>query len=669
MNPTESSHRVPSKNFRADIQILRGIAVLGVLLFHINSYRFPDGYLGVDAFFVISGFVVMPLIMRVFINADKVSNDVKENLKGFYKRRIFRLAPALAATLVVSVPLVLLFGNVTDHDRFIKQGIATILLLGNVGAFFYSGSTYFAPNPNPLVHTWSLSTEEQIYLLIPLLIWATLKVRKVSPTFIPKFIIAMTIGSFSLDMLLSREPSLLHLVHIQNSSSFIFYTPISRLWEFGIGAILYFTTQKFNKIRLSIAVEITAPLILLASILSPIHTVLSSGLITCLATALAIYCQVLNRTPHSLSRIPVWLGDRSYSIYLVHMPLVYLIFDSGLFGIASNLGKSALAAVAAVSVGAFQYSLVENRFRHQWKAVSTTKLLSGALLIPLLVLALGFGLYKSSYLGIYKSAAGNTGQADTHIALQKGCVDKEFNPTGCTWNTSGRKGTIAVFGDSQAYSLADGVVSAGSKLGYKVLVSSISGCPYLSYDTTGGKPLNCAIWQTQTRNWIHNNKPSWLVIANWSAGYTNPGDWRTVIDNRGHAASSVSQAMNLWRMGLRNVIQEAHVGGTKVIIVSNIPYVTKLNNRLNLFDVLTGKAMPMGFSREEALIKRRNVFSFEKTLNNPGSGIYVLDPVLTLCPETECKFIINHEAVYLDSFHLTRAGSLLLTKQYLEILR
>jgi len=144
--------------YRRDIQVLRGISVLAVVLFHAIVSHFPFGYLGVDVFFVISGFVVTPLILRIFTEQATVVKRYS-NLKYFYKRRFFRLAPALAVTLVISTIVIFWLGPVGDHNRFARTGIATLLLVGNVGAYRYSGD-YFLPNPNPLIHAWSLSVEE-----------------------------------------------------------------------------------------------------------------------------------------------------------------------------------------------------------------------------------------------------------------------------------------------------------------------------------------------------------------------------------------------------------------------------------------------------------------------------------------------------------------------------
>ena len=145
---------------RTDVQILRGIAVFAVVLFHINEKYFPLGYLGVDVFFTISGFVLTPLVLRIFVRGSGLS--ISDNLFRFYKRRFFRLAPALFIILLFSAILILLFAPTSSHQKFANQGFAVLFLIGNLGAYRYQGD-YFDSNPNPLVHLWSLSVEEQIY--------------------------------------------------------------------------------------------------------------------------------------------------------------------------------------------------------------------------------------------------------------------------------------------------------------------------------------------------------------------------------------------------------------------------------------------------------------------------------------------------------------------------
>lgn len=135
--------------FRIDIQVLRGFALLSVVCFHSFEEIFPNGYLGVDVFFLISGFVITPQIIEIF----NVQTGRAGRLKLFYIRRLYRLIPALGAMVGFSTLLIVLLGSPDDHERFARQGISTVLFGGNFGAYLFS-QDYFSPNPNPLVHTW-----------------------------------------------------------------------------------------------------------------------------------------------------------------------------------------------------------------------------------------------------------------------------------------------------------------------------------------------------------------------------------------------------------------------------------------------------------------------------------------------------------------------------------
>lgn len=224
------------QKYRKDIQALRGLAVLAVVLFHAKESYFPLGYLGVDVFFVISGFVVTPLIIRIFSEEPKGETRLRK-LRNFYLSRYYRLAPALAVVLSISAVAILLLGYPAEHESFARQGIATLLLVGNLGAYIYSGD-YFSPNPNPLVHTWSLSVEEQIYIFLPLLLMLILlnrmNIKKV--TLIVFSVI--TSASFITFLVPALIQPLYTKIGISDSLGvFSFYSPFSRIWQFTLGGL------------------------------------------------------------------------------------------------------------------------------------------------------------------------------------------------------------------------------------------------------------------------------------------------------------------------------------------------------------------------------------------------------------------------------------------------
>ena len=361
--------------YRRDIQVLRGLAVLAVVLFHANENYFPLGYLGVDVFFVISGFVVTPLILRIFTDQTNRGGRLS-NLRYFYKRRFYRLAPALAVTLAISAISIFLLASISDHQRFASQGIATLLLVGNAGAYRYSGD-YFSPNPNPLVHTWSLSVEEQIYVFLPVVLMVFLYNRKRL-----KKITAVVFGCISAISFISFLFStifqpLYSRAGIELASQFSFYSPIDRIWQFTVGGLAFLLLDRYQNRARNIpkGIHLLTVIAVVIILFGPIH--LSLKVSSCLASLFAVIV-ILSRSidvlPNFLIQKLEWIGDRSYSIYLVHMPLLYLAKNSPATQIGSSENRiiqSTMAVVASILLGALSYSKIENKYRNKGKKEST----------------------------------------------------------------------------------------------------------------------------------------------------------------------------------------------------------------------------------------------------------------------------------------------------------
>jgi peptidoglycan/LPS O-acetylase OafA/YrhL len=357
--------------YRRDIQALRGLAVLAVVLFHATESYFPLGYLGVDVFFVISGFVVTPLILRIF--TDQSNGGRLSNLKYFYKRRFYRLAPALAVTLTISAVAIFLLGPIGDLQRFARQGIATLLILGNAGAYKYSGGDYFASNPNPLVHTWSLSVEEQIYIFLPLLLMLIIhKHRSLKKTtaVVLGCISAISFISFLFPVIL--EPLYLK-AGIAEATQFSFYSPIDRIWQFAVGGLTFLLVDRYQNHASKIpkSIQLLTVIGVVLTLFGPIHIIPKvSSIFASLFAVSVILSKSLKVLPDFLNKKFEWLGDRSYSIYLVHMPLVYIAKFSPMTQIGSGENRiiqSAIAVVASILLGALSYSKIENKYRNRGK--------------------------------------------------------------------------------------------------------------------------------------------------------------------------------------------------------------------------------------------------------------------------------------------------------------
>ena len=302
-------------SYRRDIQVLRGLAVIAVVLFHINKKYFSLGYLGVDVFFVISGFVVTPLILRIFNEQPNQKQNIY-TLKDFYVGRFYRLAPALASTVIISSFMIILLDPFNNQQSFARQAISALVLIGNFAAYKYSGD-YFSSDPNPLVHTWSLSVEEQIYLILPLILFIILRKRK--KLWRNTIYIYLTVTIVSLASFLN--PTFLNHIYsrfgIQLASQFSFYSPLDRVWQFTVGGLVFLVANKFNskKTKFLKMINLVLLSILITMLLSPfLINQKAASILASILSALIILLNSLEVFPNYLRFIFEWLGNRSYSI-------------------------------------------------------------------------------------------------------------------------------------------------------------------------------------------------------------------------------------------------------------------------------------------------------------------------------------------------------------------
>jgi peptidoglycan/LPS O-acetylase OafA/YrhL len=649
--------------YRRDIQVLRGLAVLAVVLFHSKESYFPLGYLGVDVFFVISGFVVTPLILRIF--TDQVNKGERaSNLKFFYKRRFYRLAPALAVTLAISAISIFLLGPIADHQRFARQGIATLLLVGNVGAYKYSGD-YFSPNPNPLVHTWSLSVEEQIYVLLPLTLMLILNNRRSL-----KRATALVFGLISVISFISfLIPTILQSLYfrfgIDVASQFSFYSPIDRIWQFILGGLAFLMLDRLQIRALKIrkGIHLFSVVAVLVILFGPMHMNLKvSSFLASLLAVIVILSKSFDALPNFLIQKLEWVGDRSYSIYLIHMPLLYLAKYSP--GLGSGLPQKLLVLIMIFMIfflGHLQFELVEKRFRitggkmNPVPARSIMRPAIGFIGIPILLFSIILASVQMDYRPILKNFVTNA-KVDSHLLARAGCVDMVFNPSKCSWNVNQSKGRVLLVGDSQAYAAADGVRLAANKLQLNFLGVSASGCPFLQIDTTGDKPINCLNFQTSILEYIESAKPEYVIIANRTTGYLDPSaGWRTFLNSEGKPAKDATEASEIYSKKLFEISTKLNKLGSRVIIFQNIPEPSEVGNPQSIFQyIFLRNYFKDGVS--STLKFNSTARSIEKSFAKKGL-ISLYDPSVEICGDS-CDEPMNVGDKYMDLWHLSTKESL-----------
>jgi peptidoglycan/LPS O-acetylase OafA/YrhL len=508
---------IKTESIRLDIQVLRGLAVLAVLLFHGKESLFPQGYLGVDVFFVVSGFVVTPLIQRIFLHTQPEKISFWGKMIEFYRRRFFRLAPALAVTLVISAFVIFLFAPTSDHMNFTKQGIATILIFGNLGALVYSGD-YFNPNPNPLIHTWSLSVEEQIYFFLPLILglitWRFKSKSKVAS------ISLWIIGTLSLISFLKPEIMLsaYSALGIRQAEQFSFYSPIDRIWQFAIGGIGYFLLSSPNHSKKSAGkINIILASSLLLILFGPMNLGLKSGsIVVSMITLAVIYFESLISLPKIVQSKLAWLGDRSYSIYLIHMPLLYIAKLSPVIAIPfleNRIIQSSLAVVLSIVLGSYCYTKVENRFRIQGngRKLSGARTLGSILLfifLPLCIFSSFSHAISKDYWGFNKHIA----KPHSPIDYATGCLDEGELVNLCINRIHKSDKTVLLIGDSHAGHLSLAVREAAKNANWNSIYARTGDIENI--ESRGEDSLSNPDFDEFLR-WVSKTKPQLIIISEY----------------------------------------------------------------------------------------------------------------------------------------------------------
>jgi peptidoglycan/LPS O-acetylase OafA/YrhL len=427
-------------SYRVDIDGLRAIAVAAIVLFHINPNALPGGFVGVDVFFVISGFLITASI-RQQLETSRFS------LWDFYARRVRRLFPALFAMLAGTSILAYLYLLPSELIEFSKGALATVTYVSNI--FFFTQADYFAPaaDTTVLLHTWSLSVEEQFYLLLPALL---ILLRHQSRQGLVLSLLVVACCSLVLSTLLVRY----------NESAAFFLSP-SRFWQFVLGGVT------------ALAMPSLRPRPFLRQIAAAAGTI---GLVVCfatyrssqpfpgllalpptIATCLVLYgCSARNGPVWKALALPPlqYLGRWSYSIYLWHWPVI--VFYRLTISPTPTPTEQALLALAVVVLGAASYYLVETPTRRM--QITRPKLVIGSSLLITCGMAaiamvpiLDNGLpkrFSPDQLAIARhlndKTAGN-GSKDCFLLHPS----QEFNEPDCIKGSNGRK-RLLLIGDSHA---------------------------------------------------------------------------------------------------------------------------------------------------------------------------------------------------------------------------
>jgi peptidoglycan/LPS O-acetylase OafA/YrhL len=646
------------REFRKDIQGLRGLAVGLVVLEHATPVL-PGGYIGVDVFFVISGFVITQLLLR------EIETRGSINLVEFYSRRVRRLIPALG--LVLSVTLVgslFILSPGLEQEKAVSAALSATFFVANIRYIFEGG--YFFLQADPFRHLWSLGVEEQFYLFYPLLFVLLLKIAHVRKIRLEKLSISVFATLMAVSFLLaSILAEGFRILPLPTRMSF-FGTPF-RLWELIAGGVLAVVVSD-RGVRLSrtiwrISQVVGTALILLPAVMYDSFTVFPGVAALAPVAGTVVLIAIGTTQTHAASPLTwgplTYIGDISYGLYLWHWPMI--VFSEKLF--PSNPLAIVVAVAVSVAASIVQLKLVELPIRDRsgvnrraaWR-------LFGITAISIVVLAgLVFSLSRSG-LGLDLRS-----RFEPMPRISDGCSFEESSKNfgnQCTLE-NGSSIRLLLVGDSQAGALADAFVLAANDLGasYKLLYGN--SCPV--HIRPNELRDSCRDLNEQLPGIVAGFRPTVIVAANASDLYVTRGGFGKPDTQLRRADGSLprnyEEALENWILGLREVLQSDWRGSTPVVYVQMIPVApVETESLLKRGNRLANFSLDDGFDRNMVVAKEKGAL-FDLR------GVTLLDPADVLCVNRQCILTNKGNSLYADAYHLNPRGAELLAPRIIEMIR
>lgn len=628
-------------NYRPDVDGLRALAVISVILNHMGFSFFSGGYIGVDIFFVISGFLITKIITK------KIHNNTF-SLSTFYEKRIRRILPALYTVILVTAFFVSLIFGLGEVKSFYKTVISTLFFFSNIQ--FYKDIGYFNVDAvfKPLLHTWSLGVEEQFYIIFPLLLLFFYKVlktpRKISYTLF--FIFLLSMGANIWTVFYNKEMA--------------FYFIHTRAWELMAGALLSLNIiPAFEKSWQNQVVSFVGFLMIVYGVFLYKPATLFPGynaLLPVLGTALLIHTGKGGRTYVScvLSSRPIlFIGLISYSLYLWHWPVISLNSYWALVE-GAPFFDDLIIGFLIVILSITSWYFIERPFQNQ-KIVSTrgVLILMGSLTIIMFMVAKG--AHKTTLLDEVLA------NPETIIYDEDFLFDKKYIDSGCNVGASRiEKGQLCAFGktekqeidfafwgDSFAETLAPAFEIAAKKQNKKFVYAIEHACPtILNVPFKGSaRGSRCEVSNAFIMEQIKKHKIK-NVIIHLSYNYNN-------IDlPAGHRCEKYNGVAR-FNCLLNETVETLNQLGVNVHIIGPIP------GGVKPIQLRKYKKDPKDFCvpKETAYPKNPELMKGFKTLRE-NNKIKYYDPAQVLCFDGMCQCEHNKKPLFSDGGHISKYGAL-----------
>lgn len=626
--------------YQPHIDILRAMAVLLVIFNHLDINFFSGGFIGVDIFFVISGY----LISKNIINEKKTTHNFL--YKKFYTRRVIRLAPAFFTVITVCTFFFLIIMTPEETSNYLKTIIASITLSSNI---YYTTllSNYFSitTKSTPLLHIWSLSLEEQFYLIWPFFL-----------IFILRFKIKIQILSIICAVIIS-----LFISHkmVQNAPIAAYYLLPSRAFEFIIGSLITLIPYKKIHIKLSIFLGSISfiGLIFVSHIINkdsifPSYTALAP----CLLSAIFIY------SAYGLSckytKFFEYLGKISYPMYLWHWPLIVYL---SLLSINLSVLVKLLIIIMTFALSVVTYELIEIKVKK--KSITIKKPIHILFILPSVLIILSCILYIQ-HKDQDKQSNNNAKLYNTENNIK--CIDQSQHPhKDCFFGDQSKKQiSILLVGDSHANAQSGFIDYLAKDIqlsGYEKTFSSTAFLPHIDRSTyniqtkknqsiESFKKTNDEILTT-----LKMLKPKTVVMGGFF-----PHNWERSIYSSPALPNATSK--DVFIHGISNAIVEIQKIGAKPILINDNPILVDIDINCNL----RKSADQCYFEKEKHVSDFYEWKSILTALKQKHPELTIIDFNDIICIQTKCYSSLNNIPLYRDNQHMTYRGSQEIAIEYLK---
>ena len=671
------------QQFRPDVEGLRAVAILLVVLYHVHARLAPGGFVGVDVFFVISGFLITGQLVRELRTGGRIS------FLAFYARRARRILPAAMLTVIVTAVASALLLNPLAAKRALDDVPSAIYFGANVH-FAAQGADYFNAglSPSPIQHFWSLAVEEQFYIVWPLLLVVSslvwLRVRRRSRR---ERVQRPVIGAVTVVLAILAAISLMASIRqTATSPSWAYFSIVTRAWELAVGAVVALALPLVARLDRRLAIPLSwvgLSCIALAAALfsdttsypgdSALLPVLGTAAVICGGSALAsrrFGAEALLRTP-PFQRVGAW----SYSWYLWHWPA--LVLAPVVLGHSLSETQAVAVAVVSLVIAVMSFVLLERPIRRIEIVVRRPALglgaggalaaiaiaivaLSGSLVGPLASTAAAPARLTAQHkLASSDLIAGaRTIKVPSNLrpplsamasALPRIIADgcelgfgrDQIKP--CIYGDRGSHTTVVLFGDSHAGHWFDALNWISNRRHWRMVVMTKEGCTPAEVTFRDDPNSLCARWREKAKARIAMLHPA-LVIVSWAR-------WMEPLASQ--KAGVLTSPGGPWQDGLAAIFQFLRRSAKQVIFISDTPYLPQ-----SAPDCVAGHlsdVRPCTTKRSDATVLPA-IKAAELRIAKQEQ-INSIDPTSWFCAPRVCPVIVGNILVYHDKSHMTTEWS------------